>query len=112
MLAWIRTGLSMMGFGFVVARFGVFLRELANAGQPGALRSPSLSLWIGSGLILLGIAVNLAAAIQHIQFLRRLDKGQAYEPAKWSLAVLVAFALAAVGLGMVVYLLLSRNPGV
>ena len=30
-LAWIRTGLAMMGFGFVVARFGVFLRELERA---------------------------------------------------------------------------------
>ena len=26
-LAWIRTGLALMGFGFVVARFGLFLRE-------------------------------------------------------------------------------------
>ncbi len=29
LLAWVRTGLAMMGFGFVVARFGLFLRELA-----------------------------------------------------------------------------------
>src|SRR3954467_9885455 len=29
LLAWIRTGLALMGFGFVVARFGLFLRELA-----------------------------------------------------------------------------------
>ncbi len=28
-LAWIRTGLALMGFGFVVARFGLFLRECA-----------------------------------------------------------------------------------
>ena len=34
-LAWIRTGLAMMGFGFVVARFGVFLRELANTAPAG-----------------------------------------------------------------------------
>ena len=33
-LAWIRTGLAMMGFGFVVARFGMFLRELAAARVP------------------------------------------------------------------------------
>ena len=29
LLAWVRTGLALMGFGFVVARFGLFLRELA-----------------------------------------------------------------------------------
>ncbi len=28
LLAWIRTGLALMGFGFVVARFGLFIREL------------------------------------------------------------------------------------
>ena len=28
LLAWIRTGLAMMGFGFVVARFGLFLQQL------------------------------------------------------------------------------------
>ena len=105
MLAWIRTGLSMMGFGFVVARFGVFLGEIANTGQPGSTRSTTLSLWIGAGLIVLGVAVNVATALQHIQFLRRLDNAQPYEPSKWSLAVLFALLLAALGVGMVVYLL-------
>ena len=28
-LAWIRTGLGLMGLGFIVARFGLFLREIA-----------------------------------------------------------------------------------
>src|SRR5437763_12794119 len=30
LLAWVRTGLAMMGFGFVVARFGLFLHEIAT----------------------------------------------------------------------------------
>jgi uncharacterized membrane protein YidH (DUF202 family) len=30
-LAWIRTGLALMGFGFVVARFGLFLQALQSA---------------------------------------------------------------------------------
>src|SRR5690606_16027666 len=33
LLAWVRTALAMMGFGFVVARFGLFLRELAAVGN-------------------------------------------------------------------------------
>ena len=32
-LAWIRTGLALMGFGFVLARFGLFHRAL-QIGQP------------------------------------------------------------------------------
>jgi len=31
LLAWIRTGLALMGFGFVVARFGLFLQQLRAA---------------------------------------------------------------------------------
>ncbi len=33
LLAWMRTGLALMGLGFVVARFGLFLREIAAAGH-------------------------------------------------------------------------------
>lgn len=33
LLAWARTGLALMGFGFVVARFGVFLHEVAALGH-------------------------------------------------------------------------------
>jgi putative membrane protein len=33
-LAWVRTSLALIGLGFVLARMGVFLRELGNAGAP------------------------------------------------------------------------------
>ena len=33
-LAWIRTGLALMGFGFVVARFGAFLQQFQVSGRP------------------------------------------------------------------------------
>ena len=40
LLAWVRTGIALMGFGFVVARFGLFLRELVRVGEHAA---PSVS---------------------------------------------------------------------
>lgn len=105
LLAWIRTGLALMGFGFVVARFGLFLRELA-AGHPAAPPSTGLSLWFGTALVLLGVAVNLLAAVQHAAFLRRLERGEPYRPSRWSLGIAVSVLLAVVGVGMMVYLLL------
>ena len=33
LLVWLRTSLALMGFGFVIARFGLFLREIAQADQ-------------------------------------------------------------------------------
>jgi putative membrane protein len=105
LLAWVRTGLAMMGFGFVVARFGLFLRELETAGTATAHQSTGLSLWIGIVLVVAGVAVTLLAAGQHARFLRRLDRGEAYVPPRWSLGVVVALGLAAIGAWMALYLL-------
>jgi uncharacterized membrane protein YidH (DUF202 family) len=69
-LAWTRTALALMGFGFVVARIGLFLRELAAADpggavQGGVLARPSHSLWLGSALVVLGIVVQGFALLEH-----------------------------------------------
>jgi putative membrane protein len=103
LLAWVRTGLAMMGFGFVVARFGWFLREFAaQQGQP--VTTSGWSLVLGVGLIALGVAVNTIAAVGHARFLRRHDSGEPYQPPAWSLGVAVAVLLAALGVTMAAYL--------
>lgn len=105
LLAWIRTGLAMMGFGFLVARFGLFLRELtAKAGQQTSAHG--WSIFIGAALILLGVIVTLTAAGQHAFFLRRLKRGLPPKDSSWSLAIIVAVLLAAVGVAMTAYLAL------
>jgi putative membrane protein len=104
LLAWIRTGVAMMGFGFVVARFGLFLHEIAAAAGRPPEQSAGLSLWIGTALVVLGVVVNVLAAIQHVVFLRRLARGEPYRPSRWSLGVVVAAVLAALGVGMTAYL--------
>jgi putative membrane protein len=104
LLAWIRTGLAMMGFGFVVARFGLFLREIAGPGRPGPMGHPGSSLGIGTALVVLGVVVNLIAAAEHARVLGRIRRGEAYRPPSWSLGIAVAAGLAALGLAIVVYL--------
>src|SRR5213080_4231415 len=86
LLAWIRTGLALMGFGFVVARFGLFLRELAAAGGP-AHPSTGFSAWIGTALVILGVVVNLLAAAEHRRLLRSLDRREPYTAPRVSLAL-------------------------
>src|SRR6267378_7931005 len=76
LLAWVRTGLAMMGFGFVVARFGLFLRELASVEGVQPRQRLAVSLWVGTTLVLLGVAVNFLAAVKHWNTVRRLDRGQ------------------------------------
>ncbi|QVL33550.1 DUF202 domain-containing protein [Telmatocola sphagniphila] len=105
LLAWIRTGVAMMGFGFVVARFGWFLREFsARENQP--IPSTRWSLILGVGLVALGVFVNILSAVEHRRFLFRHDKGLPYQPPSWSSGIAICMILAVLGAIMVVYLLL------
>ncbi len=108
LLAWIRTGLAMMGFGFVVARFGLFLREIAAVGNLPHPPQTAISLWIGTALVLLGVSMCLIAARQHYRFLMRLDRGLPYQAPHWSLSIAVAVILSGIGVAMAIYLVLLR----
>jgi putative membrane protein len=104
LLAWVRTGLAMMGFGFVVARFGLFLRELAAVRSGPAHHSSGVSLWIGAALVVLGVLVNLLASQEYVRFVRRYNRGEIRDPSVWSLGVAVTLLLAALGVVMTAYL--------
>jgi len=107
LLAWVRTGLALMGFGFVVARFGLFLREIEAVRQAAPLTPPAgLSLWIGTALILLGVVVNLLVSAEHLRLMRHVRSEPPYGVRSWLLGVGVALALAILGIAMTVYLLL------
>jgi len=105
LLAWIRTGLAMMGFGFVVARFGLFLRELAAAQGVVPPHRVGLSLWIGTTLVLMGVVVNAFAAIRHWQTVRRLERNQPLRFRPLSMGIIVALFLAVLGLLTATYLI-------
>src|SRR6266851_5370063 len=75
LLAWIRTGLALMGFGFVVARFGLFLQQL-QVMQRTPSESYGLSLWFGTALIAVGVVVNVFAGWHHLRLVQELDLGE------------------------------------
>jgi putative membrane protein len=107
-LAWIRTSIALMGFGFVVARFGLFLQELAAAHQVVTHRTTGLSLWLGTALLMIGIIVNIGAALQHVRLINRLNRGEVLNSYSGA-AIAVALILAVLGLAMVVNLALLRS---
>jgi putative membrane protein len=107
LLAWVRTGLSLMGFGFVVARFGLFLREIAaakGAEVPPPAGGRPVSLWIGVALVAVGVLVNLLAAVDHGRVVRSLRRGDTDPATKSTMGVVLAAILAALGLAMAAYL--------
>jgi uncharacterized protein (DUF302 family)/uncharacterized membrane protein YidH (DUF202 family) len=109
-LAWVRTGLALMGFGFVVDRFGLFLRQLERM-QGGSPEAPlGVSVWFGTGLLVLGVAVNLMAAWRHRRLVHELAAGVPPRARPVAQASAIALILAAIGLALAIYLILARNP--
>jgi uncharacterized protein (DUF302 family)/uncharacterized membrane protein YidH (DUF202 family) len=110
-LAWIRTGLALMGFGFVVARFGLFLQALQVGQSNFQARPYGPSFWFGTALIALGVIVNIVCARNHIHLVRELNRGGPGLNRPSFLAVAVAVMLAVLGLAMAIYLISVREPG-
>jgi putative membrane protein len=107
-LAWIRTGLGLMGVGFAVARFGLFLRELRGSTGHLAPQGSGLSLWSGVAIVFLGVVVLVSAVAQHLALIRELSTGS-WQPGRISRnAVVLAVFLALVGVGMTIYLVILR----
>ena len=105
-LAWIRTGLALMGFGFVVARFGLFLQQVRMV-EPG-LQSHSygLSIWFGTALIAGGVIVDIFATWSHVRLVRQLNQGETDFTRPSRGAIVLASFLALIGIAMAIYLLL------
>jgi putative membrane protein len=107
-LAWIRTGLGLMGVGFAVARFGLFLRQMAATEARALEHATGLSVWSGVALVTLGVIVNAIATVRHFRVVRELSSGT-WVPGRVSKdAVALAVLLAIVGLAMAVYLIAIR----
>jgi len=107
LLAWVRTGLTIMAFGFVVARFGLFLRllaaqHLATTAAPQALHD--LSNVVGIALVLVGTACMILGAIQHQSYVSTLPPADVPRTHRAIYPVSLAVFLAVLGLVLAVYL--------
>ena len=110
LLAWIRTGLALMGFGVVVARFGLFLQQLQIVEHTSAAQSYRLSLPFGTVLIAVGVIVNVVAGRHHLRLVRALDHGETENSSQSSIhAGAIAFFLALVVFAMAIYLVSVPN---
>ena len=109
LLAWLRTGLALMGFGFVVARFGLFLQQMQIVEHAPQAEQYGLSLWFGTALIAAGVAVNLYTGWRHAQLVRALDRGEAVQKTSLFLTLATTIFVAMVGVGMAIYLISVRR---
>lgn len=109
LLAWLRTGLTVMGLGFVVSRFGLFLRLLSQQAQATFGHGESgASATLGVLLVLVGAVAILVAAAQHRRYVATLP--QADLPASYSraFAVVLSAMVGLLGLLLAAYLVVSH----
>jgi len=85
-LAWLRTSISLIGFGFAIARFGLFLQQLQSL-EPSSNTATLNSQTLGIGLVALGIAVIVLAAWRYNQVFLQIERG-AYRPTRWAIWLL------------------------
>jgi putative membrane protein len=107
LLVWMRTSIGLMGFGFVLARFGLFLREVAAAGQTKLESHPHLSTmstFSGTAIMLLGVVVMILSVLNHRRFVGQVERGDFHLPLRWSLGVILSLVMAVFGVVMAIFL--------
>jgi len=113
LLAWVRTGLTLMALGFVVARFGLFLNlltaSLADSGA--AVTNAHHAHWpsglLGTILVLTGSAITLVALHNHRIYLRSLPPENIPRLAKPWLTSFLSLSVTTMGVLLAVYLVFS-----
>jgi putative membrane protein len=103
-LAWIRTGLALMAFGFVVARVGVLMRNGAVAVEAANAAQSDRSMWLGLGLIVTGVITCVASALRNDRYIRAIDRDEFRAAFGSALGVAIVVLLTVIGGAMLVFL--------
>ena len=103
-LAWIRTSVGIMAFGFVVERFALFVRQVAYfLGKGAALPSQGYSALLGIFLVGLGATMGVLAFIRYKKIEKQIDD-DTYQPS-FILDILLTMTVLVVGIFLILYLL-------
>jgi putative membrane protein len=101
-LAWVRTSVAIVVFGFAIGRFAIAMRQL-TAFQGVASKTTGLSVWMGMSSILAGVVMVVAGLVRYRKTRAQLDEGK-FEPAAF-VVDLVTIVTALFGLALAGYLI-------
>ena len=107
LLAWIRTSIGIMGFGFVVVKFSLFARELTTAVaeqqiSPGA----GYSRMVGILLVIVGALILLFSYLRYEQTKKQMELGLYQHSSAFNKIITIVLLLVSVLL--VIYLMYTR----
>ena len=103
LLAWIRTGLTLMAFGFVVARISVWLHV-----EHPERENNAMGTWVGIAVLALGTACHLIGAIRFVRARRAILSRRSIESSAAG-PVALALSVSAVGVAALAYLTLAGS---
>ena len=101
-LAWVRTGVAIVVFGFAIGRFAIALRQIGMI-QGRQLQTTGLSVWFGMISIVAGVGLTLAGLVRYRRTRVQLERDN-FEPGGFIID-LVAVVTALFGLGLGGYLI-------
>ena len=101
LLAWNRTSLSLMAFGFVIERFGLFVSILMP--QHNVPMQRGISFWTGLAFVLLGVFVAVFSTVQYKKLLRTLKPIEIPEGYRSDPGVFTNLVVAALGVVLIAY---------
>ena len=113
-LAWVRTGIAVIAFGFVIEKFNLFVLAMASTSSPEAgLRlqlerlSGPLGRYEGLALILVGMALIVIAATRFVRTGRQLDDQEMHSSGSVRAELALSAALVLIVAGFTAYLVLG-----
>lgn len=101
-LAWVRTSIALMGFGFVIVKFALFQKQVAMLMEPVNLMPKGNSSKAGVVMIILGVVLTFMAYLQYKKHEKQL-KNNNYHPSS-TLLLFITLILMIGGLILSVYL--------
>jgi putative membrane protein len=105
-LAWIRTSVAIMAFGFVVEKFSLFVKQMAYyLGRETAPPPPGYSSIVGIILVGLGVVMGLLAFVRYKAVEQQIE-ADTYQPSG-VLSVLLFLSVLSIGVFLVLYLVHS-----
>ncbi|TXI47180.1 DUF202 domain-containing protein [Methylophilus sp.] len=107
LLAWQRSAIALMGLGFVIERFGLFMQLVAQD-HPLPHAQSALSLYIGVGFILIGACTALLSALQFLVFSQSLNPQEKPRGHVLWLPPAVNLFLAVTAIGLSGWLIVTR----
>src|SRR4030042_1423106 len=102
-LAWVRTSIALMGFGFVIVKFILFMKQISLLLETKGISAKEYSALVGVIMVALGVIITILAFLQYKQNEKQLIKNS-YEPSS-TLSLLITLIMLIGGIFIILYLL-------